>query len=275
MPRHPRNAPGGFVYHALDRATLRLTLFRKPADYDAFLRIFDAALVEVPIRLLAFCVMPTHWHLVLWPQREDQLTGFLRWLAHTHAMRWHTHCHSLGSGHLYQGRFKSFPIEADDHLYTVLRYVERNPLRTGLVRRAEEWPWSSLGLRHCGPVEAERWLSAWPVAVPENWVEWVKRPQTEGEPAAVRRSVVRGCPYGSAVWAERVASRPGLESTMRPRGRQSKKQKAGAEPALAPPKGPGKRSRKGAVPPFFCICCFCCTHTAAKRRSRLPTARRG
>src|SRR5258707_6113475 len=83
--------------------------------------------------VLSYCLMPNHWHLVLWPETDGELTDFVRWLTHTHTMRWHAHYHSSGTGHLYQGRFKSFPIQADDHLYTVLRYVERNALRANLV----------------------------------------------------------------------------------------------------------------------------------------------
>jgi hypothetical protein len=90
--------------------------------------------------------MPTHWHLVLWPARDGELTAFCRWLTHTHTMRWHAHYHTAGTGHLYQGRFKAFVVESDEHLATVCRYVERNPLRANLVVRAEQWRWSSRGV---------------------------------------------------------------------------------------------------------------------------------
>ena len=93
--------------------------------------------------------MPMHWHVVLWPEAEGQLSSFLRWLTLTHSIRWHSHHHSTGSGHVYQNRFKAFAVAEDDHLLTVLRYVERNPLRAGLVS-AEDWPWSSLACRRAG-----------------------------------------------------------------------------------------------------------------------------
>src|SRR5260370_4956552 len=80
--------------------------------------------------------MSTHWHLVLWPAADGQLSAFLRWLPLTHSVRWHSHYHSTGSGHVYQNRFKAFAVAEDDRLLTVLRYAERNPLRAGLVRRA-------------------------------------------------------------------------------------------------------------------------------------------
>ena len=142
MPRGARNAPGGLVYHVLNRTVARHALFQKDGDYEAFERVFTEALEKHPTRVLAYCIMPNHWHLVLWPSEDGELTAFVRWLTHTHTMRWHAHYHSSGTGHLYQGRFKSFPIEADEHLYTVLRYVERNALRANLVVQAAAWKWS-------------------------------------------------------------------------------------------------------------------------------------
>jgi putative transposase len=154
------------------------------------------------------------------------LTAFVRWLTHTHTMRWHAHYHTSGTGHLYQGRFKSFPVEADDHLYAVLRYVERNPLRANLVRRAEDWRWGSLWHRAHGAAQPVLGLEPWPVPLPADWSAVVNAAQTTAEVEAVRRSVVRGRPYGSASWQQRAAKRLGLEYTLRPRGRPKK-----AEPA--------------------------------------------
>ena len=136
MPRTARVAPGGTVYHALNRAVARLPLLEKQGDYEAFERVLAEAHEREPIRILAYCLMSNHWHFVLWPKRDGELTEFLRWLTHTHTMRWHAHHGTGGTGHLYQGRFKAFPVQGDDHLFTVLRYVERNALRADLVPRA-------------------------------------------------------------------------------------------------------------------------------------------
>ena len=229
MPRRTRNAPGGLVYHVLNRAVARHALFEKEGDYEAFERVFAEALEKHPIRVLAYCIMPNHWHLVLWPRRDGELTDFVRWLTHTHTMRWHAHYHTSGTGHLYQGRFKSFPIEADEHLYTVLRYVERNPLRANLVAKPEAWRWSSLHLRHAGDPRAAAWLHPWPIDMPADWIDWVAAPQTQAELDAVRRAVVRGSPYGSETWQRRTAHRLGLDATLRPRGRPKKQPAKGAE----------------------------------------------
>ena len=222
MPRSARQTPGDYVYHALNRATARLKLFRKAADYGAFLRVLDEALEQHPLRVLGYCIMPTHWHFLLWPAADGELTSFLRWLTLTHSVRWHKHYHSTGSGHVYQNRFKAFAVAEDEHLLSVLRYVERNPLRAGLVRRAEDWPWSSLACRLAGGELALRRLHPGPVGLATDWVELLNESQTEAELEALRRSVARGRPYGSDGWVQAVVQRLGLQSTIRPRGRPRK-----------------------------------------------------
>jgi putative transposase len=214
---------GGYVYHLLNRANGRLPVFRKEPDYAGFERILGLALAHVPgMRLLAYCLMPNHWHLVVWPRRDGELSDFGHWLTLTHTQRWHAHYHDVGTGHLYQGRFKSFPVAEDEHLLQVYRYVERNALRAGLVSRAEAWRWGSLWQRQQSP-RPEPWLlSDGPVPLPASWVKDVNRPHTERELEAMRRSVVRGQPYGEEGWAQTVAQRLGLESTFRPRGRPRK-----------------------------------------------------
>jgi len=223
MPRAARFAPGGYVYHALNRAVARLPLFEKAGDFDAFERVMVEALARHPIRVLGYCLMPNHWHFVLWPGRDGELTAFLRWLTHTHTQRWHAHYHTAGTGHLYQGRFKAFPIQEDDHLYAVLRYVERNALRAGLCARAEDWRWSSLAHRRAGDKDKLGLaLCRWPVPMPRDWIERVNQPQTEAELEALRRSVARNQPFGRPAWQEETAAKLGLQSTFRAPGRPRK-----------------------------------------------------
>jgi putative transposase len=222
MGRALRTNEAGLVYHVLNRANARLPLFTKPADYDAFERVLAEAQQRYDTRLLAWCVMPNHWHLVLWPQRDGELSRFTGWLTLTHTQRWHAHFQNVGSGHLYQGRFKSFPIEQDEHLLTVLRYVERNPLRAALVERAEDWRWGSLWRRTHGDAKARALLAEGPVRRRRDWVKWVNEPQTAAEEEALRRCVTRGQPYGSESWVQQTAAALGLELTLRPRGRPRK-----------------------------------------------------
>ena len=222
MPRTARQAPGGLVYHVLNRAVARLPLFEKDGDYQAFERVLLDAMAKQPTRLLAYCLMPNHWHLVLWPQEDAELTGFVRWLTHTHSMRWHAHNHTAGSGHIYQGRLKSFPVQADDHYYAVVRYVERNALRANLVGRAEQWRWSSLWQRQHPGEKMAGVLHPWPLPEPGDWLKRVNAAQSSAELEALRRAVVRGSPFGSTSWQVRTARRLGLEFTLRPRGRPTK-----------------------------------------------------
>ena len=224
MPRSARYAPGGLIYHALNRAVPRLRLFRKQADYAAFERVIEEAHERVPLDILSYCVMPNHWHFVLRPRKTGDLTDFLRWLTHTHTMRWHAQHRTAGNGHLYRGRFKAFPVEKDEHFYTVARYVERNALRAGLVDRAEDWRWSSLWRRENGDQQSRALLAKWPVPYPRAWLKLINAPQTEAELAAVRAAVHRGSPLGGDAWQRRIVKRLGLESTLRPRGRPRKVQ---------------------------------------------------
>jgi len=211
---------GGYVYHVLNRAVGRAKLFTKAGDYAAFVKVLREAHGQVPMRTLAFCLMPTHWHLVVWPEKEGELSRFLHWLTMTHTQRWHAHHHTVGTGPLYQGRFKSFPVQEDDHLWTVWRYVERNALRAGLVQRAEQWPWCSLALRDRGA--APPWLAQGPLALPSRWLQYVNGVETEAELEALRRCVARGSPWGDAQWQRLAVERLGLAATLRPRGRPPK-----------------------------------------------------
>ena len=219
MPRRPRLAAGELAYHILNRRVGRLPLFEKPADYVAFEKILAEAADRTRVRIAAYCLMPNHWHLLLWPRRDGELSEVLRWITVTHTQRWHAHHHTAGTGPVYQGRFKSFPVQTDEHFLTVARYVERNALRAKLVSRAEGWQWSSLWRREQEDGKMTAWLSEWPMDQPRDWVARVNRPQMASELKALRVSVQRGQPFGEEGWVRRMAKRFGMESTLRPRGR--------------------------------------------------------
>ena len=210
------------VYHVLNRAVARLPSFESQTDYEAFERVVHEAQERHPTRILSYCVMPNHWHFVLWPREDGELTAFLRWLTHTHTMRWHTAHQSVGTGHLYQGRFKAFPVQTNDHFYRVVRYVERNPVRANLVARAQQWRYASLWQRRQGGEEARALLSRWPLPMPRDWLRRVNRVETEAELQSLQRAVRRGCPLGGERWTKNTAVRLGLQYTLRPRGRPKK-----------------------------------------------------
>ena len=219
MSRKPRFSPGGIAYHVMNRTWGGVELFQDSGDYEAFERVMAEAISrDSAMRLCAYCLMPNHFHLVLWSHRDADLSRWMQWLLTAHVRRYHRHYAS--SGHVWQGRFKAFPIQQDEHLLAVLRYVERNPLRANLVARAEMWAWSSLSWRASGSRgKRPAMLAKWPVPCPRDWIAHVNEPQTEAELAALRRSLQRGAPFGEAGWAQRTAARLGLESSLRPRGR--------------------------------------------------------
>jgi len=220
MPRTARIAPGGVIFHVLNRAIARLRIFERPPDYRAFEHILAEGCEKLPMRMLAYCIMPNHWHLLLWPLQDGDLGRFMHRLTTTHARRWRSVRDAVGGGHLYQGTYKSFPIEDDVHFLTVARYVERNPVRASLVKHAQDWRPSSLWRRLRPKDQADLPpLSQWPISRPRNWVTRVNRPETDRELAELRTCVNRGRPFGSEVWRQAAAARLNLRFTFRSRGR--------------------------------------------------------
>jgi len=142
------------------------------------------------MRICAYCLLSNHWHMVVWPEHDGDLRAFMQPMTNMHVKRWKEHRYETGYGHLYQGRYKGFPVETDAYFYQVVRYVERNALRANLVPRAECWPWSSL--RRSERDAAFSIVSAWPLPRPADWLEIVNRPQTEAELEATLRT--RGRP---------------------------------------------------------------------------------
>ena len=153
----------GHVYHVLNRSIGKTRKFAKVSDHEAFESVIVEAHERHPIRILSYCVLSNHWHFVVWPEKDGQLTDFFRWLAHTHAMRWRVSHRTVGHGPLYQGRLKSFPVQRDKHFLTLLRYIERSPLSAGLVENAQQWRWGSLWSRVHGDKAIKAVLSPWPV----------------------------------------------------------------------------------------------------------------
>ena len=217
MPRRPRGPGTDSVYHVLNRAVRRATLFEAAADYAAFEQVLLQALQRRPLRILAYCAMPNHWHLVLWPAADGELSRFMHWLTCTHAQRWHAVRRTAGTGPVYQGRYKAIPVESDSHVLRICRYVERNPLRAGLVPRAEDWRWSSLW-RRCNFC-TDDFLNDWPIPTPADWIEHVNQPQTDSELEALRWAVQRGAPFGSEKWRAQAAQRLGINPQFRRPGR--------------------------------------------------------
>ncbi|TWT67132.1 transposase [Allorhodopirellula solitaria] len=222
MGRPKRADASGHCYHMLNRANLRATIFEKEADYEAFEKIIDEGIERFEIDLFAYCVMPNHYHLLVRPGKDGEMGRFGHYIGLTHTQRYHAHYKTTGLGHLYQGRFKSFPVQTDEHFLTVARYVERNAFAAKLCKRPEDWRFGSLHHWQTKSKSCSKRISGWPIRRTANWVQHVATEFSTMEREQLDWSVKRGVPFGNETWVEHIARTFDLESTMRPRGRPKK-----------------------------------------------------
>lgn len=170
MPRATRYSPPGSVHHVINRGNDRRCLFASPSDFGEFLDLIAWAKGQCPIRVVSYCLMPNHWHFVLWPEEPNAMAAFLHRLGTTHSIRWRKSTGTVGQGHVYQHRYHAFLIESEAYYFRALKYVEANPARAGLVTSASQWEWSSLAER----LGTERGiLDPGPLPLPDNWLEQV------------------------------------------------------------------------------------------------------
>ena len=218
-------------YHVINRGNNRAEVFHKDHDYLRFTEMMAEAVDRLPMRILSWSLMPNHFHIVLRPHRDGDLSKWMQWLMTVHVRRYHRHYHS--SGHVWQGRYKAFPIQNGHHYLTVLRYVETNALRAKLVERAEQWRWSSLyALKK---TDAFPFLSLSPNQRPRNWRALLNNDQPEHEIEQIRLSINRQRPLGDPKWLTKIAKILQLEYTIRPRGRPKKrKQNKAPSPLFLP-----------------------------------------
>ena len=217
MPRVARGLADGLIYHIVNRGNGRQEVFHKDHDYLSFVELLKNALQRYPVRLYAYCLMPNHFHLLLVPEIAEDLSKFMQWFMTSHVRRYHRHYKT--SGHIWQGRFKSFIVQADRHLLTVVRYIEGNPVRAGLSASAAHWKWSSHSERIFGTPEI---ISNLPIVLPDEWTTFVDTPLIDSELEKLRKSINRQAPYGAEQWQIQISKELGLDSTMNLRGRPKK-----------------------------------------------------
>ncbi len=222
MGRVLRTNAGNYVYHVLNRANARVQIFDSDKDYQLFEQTLIEAKEECDMRLLAYCIMPNHWHLVVYPKRDGDLSKFMNWFTLTHTQRWHASKKTTGQGHLYQGRYKSFLCQNDNHFLTLVRYVERNALKANLVTKAEEWRWGSAYCREYGVPKQKKLLALWPVQQPKNYLVWLNQLQSEDEESVIEKSIKRGNPYGGSSWSKNIIKKFNLKMTIKSKGRPKK-----------------------------------------------------
>jgi putative transposase len=215
MPRHGRCLLDGAFYHILNRGNAKQQVFFDKQDYLHFLESVSLALKKHPVDVLAYCLMPNHFHFVVRAKQADNLSKWVHLLMTRHIQNHKKKYES--TGHIWQGRYKDFIIQDEYHLLIVLRYVEANALRAGLVNSSVKWKWSSQFERDR---EANYLLNNNIVELPENWQEFVDAPLSEEEAVKLMRSLERQAPFGRDEWIERTAKEHGLEHRIRPRGRQ-------------------------------------------------------
>jgi putative transposase len=219
MPRNARRLVDGLPYHVLNRGNRRQSIFSQDPDYETFLTTLADALERSPIAILAYVVMPNHFHLVMWTQQGGEISKFMRWFMNAHIRRYHRFGELWGTGHLYQGRFKAFPIQTNHHLLTVLRYVEANPLRAHLVARAEAWKWSSLTRKTSQ--DGRLIITPSPIRRPDNWVDVVNEKLPIPAYNSLRTAAQRQIPFGDPDWIRFVEQqKKGVSSQPEPVGDQ-------------------------------------------------------
>lgn len=222
MPRLARVDVGNEIYHVINRANGRMQIFNKPEDYRVFENLIEEAKELTNMRILAYVIMPNHWHLVLFPKNDGDLGIFMHHLTNKHTRQVHVATKTIGSGHLYQGRYKSFLVAKDNYLLALIKYVERNAVRAKIVPRCEDWQWGSAWRRTNGTVRQKKLLDQIPAEIPNGYLKWINTTESLDDLGFVRYSVNKGVPYGREKWVDKMVTTFHLETTMRGVGRPKK-----------------------------------------------------
>jgi len=222
MPRVARVDVGDEVYHVINRANGRLQIFNTNEEYQLFEKLLLETQEVTDMRILAYELMPNHWHLVLYPRNDGDLGLFLHRLSNAHTRKVHARTNTNGSGHLYQGRYKSFLVDSENYLLAVIKYVERNAVRAKLVRLCEDWRWGSAWRRVHGTPQQKKLLDSIPVDLPDEYVTWINTVEKPDDLDMLRNSVNKSVPYGKEQWVEKMVSKHHLESTLKSPGRPKK-----------------------------------------------------
>ena len=217
MPRIPRGEMAGGIYHIINRGNMRMQVFDDKEDYVYFLDLLEKASNRERVEVHAYCLMPNHFHLLLVPKEANSLSRLMQWVMTSYVRYYHKK--NRTSGHIWQGRYKSFIVEKESYYLTLIRYIEANALRAKLVRRAENWEYGSLKERE---QKHRSLLSETYIKLDDTWAEYANTPIREGELETIRNSVNRQAPLGQAQWQVETATKHGMLSTLNQRGRPRK-----------------------------------------------------
>lgn len=222
MPRNARVDVGGEIYHVINRANGRLQIFNKDEDYELFEKLMLETMELFDMRILAYEIMPNHWHLVLHPKNDKDLGAFMHRLTNAHTRKVHANTSTNGSGHLYQGRYKSFLVDSENYLLAIIKYVERNAVRAKLTQRCEDWQWGSAWRRIYGTHEQKKLLTKIPTDIQNGYLQWINTADKADDLKMIRNSVSKSVPYGRDKWIDKMVSKYHLESTLKSPGRPKK-----------------------------------------------------
>ena len=223
MPRNARVDVGGEIYHVINRANGRLQIFNKDEDYQLFEQLLFETKELFDMRILAYCLMPSHFHLILYPKNDGDLSLFMHRLSNAHTRKVHARTNTNGSGHLYQGRYKSFLVDKENYLLAVIKYVERNAVRVKLARSCEDWRWGSAWRRIYGTEQQKKLLNQKSFQLPGDYVNWINLAENIDSLNTIRTSLNKGVPYGRESWVDNMVLKYHLGSTLKSPGRPMKK----------------------------------------------------
>jgi len=223
MPRNARVDVGGEIYHVINRANGRFQIFNEDEDYHIFEKLLSDTKKLFSVRILAYCLMPNHFHLILYTENDGDLGKFMHRLSNSHTRKVHAITNTNGSGHLYQGRYKSFLVDKDNYLISVIKYVERNAVRAKLSHLCESWRWGSAWRRIHGTIEQKKLLDQKSFKLPDNYINWINTRDNQEIINIIRNSVKKGVPYGREKWIDNMVLIHHLESTLKSVGRPRKK----------------------------------------------------
>ncbi len=206
MPRRPRGELRGEIHHVLNRGNNKQTVFHDDRDFEAFIRTIAESRSTQPVKLYAFTIMSNHFHALIRPPDLDTMSRFMHRVQRRATIRHHARYDF--SGHLWQGRYKGFPVQDDSHFLTVTRYVLQNPVRAGIAGTPRDYPWNSLSHPEL--------VDPWPVERPADFNGWLADSLNEDELRPLRHSTNRQFPFGSTSWTTKTATQLGIRLHARP-----------------------------------------------------------
>ena len=220
MPRIARGIADNQIYHIINRGNRREAVFHDNYDYEKFLKLLIESKEKYAIKIYAYCLMPNHFHLVIYTKYADSLSQGMHWISSS-SVRYYNKRYNI-SGHLWQGRYKSFIVQEDSYLLVLLKYVEANPKRARIVKDCIDYKYSSANNR----IKNNENLitDEIPILLPDDWYAYINSDEKITDIESIRNCINRQAPLGDKNWKYMVSKKYNLESTINPRGRPKKEE---------------------------------------------------